>query len=144
MIYLYKAGLIMHYSSLPYQWKLNFGKKIIALKKEMYSNSIYRKIVIYGKIRGAYSTPPSPANPAAAKFASQSDVHVRTNTQIKFLYYPLHVNIYIRNDVWCYSHFILPENTRSLLVCWCFKGVQNGYTGQKWVDMNKFLTHAMW
>ena len=62
----------------------------------MYSNSIYRKIVIYGKIRGAYNAPPSPANPAAAKFASQGDVHVKTDTQIKFLHYPLRVNIYIR------------------------------------------------
>ena len=40
--------------------------------------------------------PPSPTNPSAAKFASQGDVHVRTNAQIKFLYYPLPVNIYIR------------------------------------------------
>ena len=31
-------------------------------------------------------------NLPAAKFASQRDAHVRTNTQIKFLYYPLIVN----------------------------------------------------
>ena len=63
----------------------------------MYSNSIYDKIVIYGKTRRAYSALfPSPANPSAAKFASQGDVHVTTDVQIKFLYYPLHVNIYIR------------------------------------------------
>ena len=63
----------------------------------MYSNSIYCKIVIYGKIRGAYSahSPFSP-NPSTAKFASQGNVHVRTDAQIKFLYYPLRVNIYIR------------------------------------------------
>ena len=35
------------------------------------------------------------ANPSAGKFASQGDVHVRTDAQIKFLYYPLHVNTYI-------------------------------------------------
>ena len=34
---------------------------------------------------GAYSLPHPPA---AAKFASQGDAHMRTNTQIKFLYYP--------------------------------------------------------
>ena len=61
----------------------------------MYSNSIYYKIVIYGKIRGAYSAP-FPPNPSAANFASQGNVHMRTDAQIKFLYYPLRVNIYIR------------------------------------------------
>ena len=40
--------------------------------------------------------PPSPANPSAANFASQGNAHVRTDAQIKFLYYPLRVNIYIR------------------------------------------------
>ena len=35
---------------------------------------------------GSYSTP---INPPAAKFASQGDVHVRTDAQIKSLYYPL-------------------------------------------------------
>ena len=39
---------------------------------------------------------PSPTNPSAAKLASQGNVHVKTNAEIKFLYYPLHVNIYIR------------------------------------------------
>ena len=42
--------------------------------------------------------PPSPANPSAAKFASQGDVHVRTDAQIKFMYYPLRVNICIRKQ----------------------------------------------
>ena len=37
---------------------------------------------------GGYS-PPSPKNASAAKFASQVDVHTGTDTQIKFLYYPL-------------------------------------------------------
>ena len=36
-----------------------------------------------------------PPNPPATKFASQSDVHVRTDAQIKFLYYP---DIYIYNN----------------------------------------------
>ena len=35
---------------------------------------------------GSYSIP---VNPPAAKFASQGDAHVRTNAQIKFLYYSL-------------------------------------------------------
>ena len=33
-----------------------------------------------------------PPNPPAAKFASQGDVHVRTDAQIKFLYYQLTVH----------------------------------------------------
>ena len=41
--------------------------------------------VIYSKIRcGAYMPPP---NPPAAKFASQGGAQVRTDAQIKFLYY---------------------------------------------------------
>ena len=35
------------------------------------------------------TTTPPPPNPPAAKFASQGDVHVRTEAQIKFLYYPV-------------------------------------------------------
>ena len=34
----------------------------------------------------------TPAPPPAAKFASQGDVHVRTDAQIKFMYYTLTVN----------------------------------------------------
>ena len=65
----------------------------------MYDSGIYSKIAIYGKISGAYSVPPppSPANPSAAKFPSQGDFHVRTDAQIKFLYYHLYVNI-LEND----------------------------------------------
>ena len=33
--------------------------------------------------------PPTTPPPPAAKFASQDDAHMRTNTQIKFWYYPL-------------------------------------------------------
>ena len=33
--------------------------------------------------------PSSPTNPSTAKFAPQGHVHMRTYTQIKFLYYPL-------------------------------------------------------
>ena len=39
---------------------------------------MYSKIVIY---------PPHPKKKLAAKFASQGDAHVRTDAQIKFLYY---------------------------------------------------------
>ena len=51
--------------------------------------------------RGAYRSPSVTAPPTApplppqkkktpaAKFTSQGDAHVRTNAQIKFLYYPL-------------------------------------------------------
>ena len=52
---------------------------------------MYSKIGLL--IAGAYSTPPLPHPPPpnlpAAKFASQGDAHMRTITQIKFLYYPL-------------------------------------------------------
>ena len=76
--------------------KIKFREENYCLKL-MYSNSIYSKIVIYGKIKGAYSArSPLPANPSAAKFTSQGNVHVRTDAQIKFLYYSLQVNIYIR------------------------------------------------
>ena len=36
-------------------------------------------------------TPPPPSHPnyPAAKFASQGEAHMRTDTQIKFIYYPL-------------------------------------------------------
>ena len=34
-------------------------------------------------------SPPTPPPPPAAKFASQGDAHVKTDAQIKFLYYPL-------------------------------------------------------
>ena len=40
--------------------------------------------------------PPSPTIPSAAKFASQGDAHVKTDAQIKFLYYSMRFNIYIR------------------------------------------------
>ena len=33
--------------------------------------------------------PHPPPPPPATKFASQGDAHMRTNTQIKFWYYPL-------------------------------------------------------
>ena len=67
----------------------------------MYSNSIYSKIVIYGKIRGVYSAPSpslSPGNPSAAKVVSQGNVHVRTDVQIKFLYYPFVSRYILEND----------------------------------------------
>ena len=43
-----------------------------------------------GWAREAYNTPPpqKKINYPAAKVTSQGDAHVRTNAQIKFLYYP--------------------------------------------------------
>ena len=47
-------------------------------------------MVIYSKIgAGLPPHPPPPPNTSAARFASQSDAHVRTDAQIKFLYYLL-------------------------------------------------------
>ena len=45
----------------------------------------------WGLTAGAVSapSPPPPPPPPAAKFASQGDAHVKTDAQIKFLYYPL-------------------------------------------------------
>ena len=45
----------------------------------------------WGLTAGAVSapSPPTPPPPPAAKFASQGDAHVKTDAQIKFLYYPL-------------------------------------------------------
>ena len=55
--------------------------------------SIYSQVVIYSKIRGGITVPMPPPLPApkppAVKFTSQSDAHMRTDAQIKFLYYPL-------------------------------------------------------
>ena len=55
--------------------------------------------MIYSKIRGEELTapiPPSPSpqrKPPAAKVASQTDAHVKTDAEIKFLYYPLYIYI---------------------------------------------------
>ena len=43
------------------------------------------------RLTAELTAPPTP-NPPAAKFASQ-DAQVRTNAQIKFLYYPLVTNM---------------------------------------------------
>ena len=43
----------------------------------------------WGLQLGALVPPPPPKKNPAAKFASQSDAHVRTDAQTKFLYYPL-------------------------------------------------------
>ena len=39
--------------------------------------------------------------------------------------------------------FLPPENTRKPLVFWCFLGVQNGNTGQKWVKMAVLVTKIL-
>ena len=44
-----------------------------------------------GEARGLQH-PPTPRNSPPAKFASQGGTHVRTDTQIKFLYYPLAIS----------------------------------------------------
>ena len=52
------------------------------------------------KQRGFTAAPSlSPTNPSAAKFASQGNAHVRTDTQIKFLYYPCVLTYILENDV---------------------------------------------
>ena len=94
--------LLFRNKELKVARKLNFGKKIIVLKNKIYSKivyiSIYSQIMIYSKIRGeGLTAPPSPLpqrKPPAAKFASQSDAHVKTDAEIKFLYYPLYIYIY--------------------------------------------------
>ena len=40
-------------------------------------------------VRAYSALPPPQKNNPAAKFTSQGDAHMRTNAQIKFLYYPL-------------------------------------------------------
>ena len=47
-------------------------------------------------IIGDLKLPPTPPHPPlAAKFSSQGDAHVRTDAQVKFLYYPLACHIMI-------------------------------------------------
>ena len=69
--------------------------------------------MIYSKIRGeGLTAPPSPLpqrKPPAAKFASQSDAHVKTDAEIKFLYYPLYIYIYteyIYIYIYIYNHLV--------------------------------------
>ena len=73
--------------------------------------------MIYSKIRGeGLTAPPSPLpqrKPPAAKFASQSDAHVKTDAEIKFLYYPLYIYIYIHiytEDIYIYIAYIYTED----------------------------------
>ena len=60
--------------------------------------------MIYSKIRREGLAAPIPlpqTKPPAAKFASQSDPHVKTDAEIKFLYYPLYIyteDIYIERE----------------------------------------------
>ena len=57
---------------------------------------------------GTAPPPPSLKNTSAPKFASQGDVHVTTDAQIKFLYYPVCVNIlYI---IYIYIYIYILEN----------------------------------
>ena len=50
--------------------------------------------------------PPTP-NTAAAKLTSQGDAHMRTDTQIKFLYYPLNIYIYIYIYLYIYIYIYI-------------------------------------
>ena len=60
--------------------------------------------MIYSKIRREGLAAPIPlpqTKPPAAKFASQSDAHVKTDAEIKFLYYPPYIyteDIYIERE----------------------------------------------
>ena len=106
--------LLFRNKELKVARKLNFGKKIIVLKNKIYSKivyiSIYSQIMIYSKIRGeGLTAPPSPLpqrKPPAAKFASQSDAHVKTDAEIKFLYYPLYIYIY-RGYIYIYIYITI-------------------------------------
>ena len=55
----------------------------------------------------ATAPPPPLSNPPAAKFASQRDAHMRTDGQIKFLYYPLLTS----NSIYTFTE-LLPNNSR--------------------------------
>ena len=52
--------------------------------------------VVRGFQLGVTASPPPPKKKTpAAKFASQGDAHVRTDAQIKFLYYPLVIEYHL-------------------------------------------------
>ena len=52
--------------------------------------------VVRGFQLGVTASPPPPQKkPPAAKFASQGDAHVRTDAQIKFLYYSLVIEYHL-------------------------------------------------
>ena len=61
-----------------------------------------------------------PPNPPAAKFASQGDAPMRTDTQIKLLYYPLffeRVFLYLTgNYLWLTDSFILVPFMEKLFI----------------------------
>ena len=50
--------------------------------------------VVRGFQLGVTASPPQKKTPAA-KFASQGDAHIRTDAQIKFLYYPLVIEYHL-------------------------------------------------
>ena len=65
--------------------------------------------MIYSKIGGSLQRglTATSSNSPAAKFASQGDAHVRTDAQIKFLYYPMayiHACIYIYMYICIYMY----------------------------------------
>ena len=78
---------------------------------------IYSIIGGGGLQHGLTTTPP---NPPVAKFASQGDAPMRTNTQIKLLYYPLffeRVFLYLTgNYLWLTDSFILVPFMEKLFI----------------------------
>ena len=92
--------------------------------------------IIYSKIggglqRGLIAPPPPspPPNPPAAKFTSQGHAHLRTNTQIKFLYYPLTL-IFKYNSI---------ESKCTILIIFpysCFSGFF--WNGNAWGDSGEW------
>ena len=71
-----------------------------------------------GRLQRGLTAPPP--NPPAAKFASQGDAPVRTDTQIKLLYYPLFfelVFLYLTgNYLWLTDSFILVPFMKKLFI----------------------------
>ena len=84
---------------------------------------------------GAYSAPLP--NLPAAKFASQCDVHMRTDAQIKFLYYPLYM--------YCKKRLRLtkPPNVliKSLFLCLLFTRAEWEGDQMKWPEALKKWYH---
>ena len=66
--------------------------------------------MIYSRIGGRLTAGglqrPLPPNPPAAKFTLQGDAHVRTDAQIKVLYYPLKISSMYLETGTCDLHTI--------------------------------------
>ena len=77
-------------------WKFEVRSTSLIVYKQEYSKQELRtrrcSQVRLTELSGAYS-PPHPPSPYA-KFASQGDAHMMTDTHIKFLHYPLPVSLF--------------------------------------------------